>query len=77
MNTLRNIIDQCVKEREGYKLVNNIWHKRRTSKELRLSAQIGEYDMDYVILNLGSDVNILPKKTWGVMGKPNMVWSLV
>ena len=31
--------------------------------------------MNGVILDLGSDVNILPKKTWEKMGKPKMVWS--
>ena len=32
-----------------------------TGKEMRLSAQIGEYDMDEVILDLGSEVNVLTK----------------
>jgi hypothetical protein len=27
------------------------------------NVQIGEYDVDNVILDLGSDVNVLPKKT--------------
>jgi len=35
-----------------------------------LIAQIGEYEMDLVILYLGSDANVLPKKTWERMGKP-------
>jgi hypothetical protein len=33
--------------------------------------------MDNVILDLGSDVNVLPKKTWEMMGKPKLIWSLV
>ena len=33
--------------------------------------------MDSVILDLGSDVNILTKKTWERMGKPQLVWSIV
>jgi hypothetical protein len=40
-------------------------------------VQIGEYDVDNVILKLGSDMNLLPKKTWGIMGKPKVVWYLV
>ena len=36
-------------------------HKRRTGREMRLSAQIGDYEMGQVILDLGSDANVLPK----------------
>jgi hypothetical protein len=28
-----------------------------------------------VILDLGSDVNVLPKETWEMMGKPKLFWS--
>ena len=31
--------------------------------------------MNKIILDLGSDVNIFPNKTWELMGKPKMVWS--
>jgi hypothetical protein len=48
-------------------LLNNNVHqlskKRRTNKELHLNAQIGEYDIDYVVLNIGSEVNVMTKKT--------------
>lgn len=27
------------------------------------------------MLDLGSDVNVVPKKTWELMGKPKLVWS--
>jgi hypothetical protein len=33
--------------------------------------------VDNIILDLGSDVNVLPKKTWELMGKPKLVWSPV
>jgi hypothetical protein len=33
--------------------------------------------VDNVILDLGSDVNVLPKKTREMMGKPKLIWSLV
>ena len=36
-------------------------HALRTRREMRLTAQIGEYEMDKVILDLGSDTNVLPK----------------
>lgn len=31
--------------------------------------------MDNIILDLGIDVNILPKITWEIMGKPKLTWS--
>ena len=42
---------------------------------MRLNAQIGEYDMIDVILDLGSEVNVLTKQTWEQMGKPTLEWS--
>ena len=42
------------------KTVNRV---QRTGREMRLNVQIGEYDMTDVILNLGSDINVLPKQT--------------
>jgi hypothetical protein len=35
--------------------------KKRTNKELHLNAQIREYDIDYVVLDLGSEVNVMTK----------------
>lgn len=43
-------------------------HKARTRHEMRLTAQIGKYEMDQVILNLGSDTNVFPKKNLGKNG---------
>jgi len=31
--------------------------------------------MDNIILNLGSDVNVLSKQTWETMGKLKLIWS--
>lgn len=42
---------------------------------MRLTAQIGEYEMDQVILDLGSEVNVMPKQTWKRMGRPTLQWS--
>lgn len=36
-------------------------HKKRTDYEMRLTVQIEEYEIDQVILDLGSNVNVLPK----------------
>ena len=40
-----------------------------------MNTQIGDYDMDYIILDLGSDVNILTRQTWESMGKTYLDWS--
>ena len=42
---------------------------------MRLTTQIGEYEMDQIILDLGLDVNVLPKQTWECMGMPILQWS--
>jgi hypothetical protein len=45
------------------KEVHQLSKKRRKNKELHLNAQIGEYDIYYVVLDLGSEVNVMTKKT--------------
>jgi hypothetical protein len=40
-----------------------------------MNSQIGEYDIDYVVLNLGSEVNVMMKKTWALMEKPKLIYS--
>jgi hypothetical protein len=45
------------------RVVNQVSRKRRTNKELHLNVQIGDYDIDYVVLNLGSEVNVMMKQT--------------
>lgn len=70
---IQKLINKCAgKENasEGYCVVKNIWkHKIRTRCEMRLTVQIGDYEMDQVSLDLGYDVNILPKHTWKTMGR--------
>jgi hypothetical protein len=39
-------------------------------REFILVAQLDEFEIKDVILDLGSVVNILPKKTWEALGKP-------
>jgi hypothetical protein len=66
LNELYKIIDHCVQERGvpiTERVVNQVLHRKRTNKEFRISTQIEEYDVDNVILDLGSDVNVLPKHT--------------
>jgi hypothetical protein len=44
-------------------------------REFKMTVELGSYEMDGVMLDLGSDVNILLKKSWELMGKPKLVWS--
>ena len=48
---------------EGLKdsTVNSL-HKKKTGKEMRMNIQIGDYEVDSVIMDLGTDVNILARK---------------
>jgi hypothetical protein len=55
--------------------VNQVSRKRRKIKELHLSAHIRDYDVDYVVLNLGSTVNVMMKHTWALMGKLKLIYS--
>ena len=40
-----------------------------------MTTQIRDYDMYYIILDLGSDVNILTIQTWEITGRPPLEWS--
>lgn len=51
--------------------------KKRIGHEMRLTAEIGEFEMDQVILDLGSDANVLLKQTWERMGRPALRWSSI
>ena len=44
---------------------------------MRLTAQIGDFEIDQVVLDLGSEANILPKQTWQRMGEPKLEWSTI
>jgi hypothetical protein len=45
--------------------------------QFRLNANIGYFNMGDIILDLGSEVNVLPKKTWQCMGEPTLGYSPV
>ena len=75
------MINKCVKKEnapEGPCVVRKIGkHKARTGREMRLTTKISEYEMDQVILDLGSDANIFRKQTWEIMGRHALQWSLI
>jgi len=77
---LQNILEKCSIEMEGKlepKTVNHLHTRRRKSREFRLNANIGDFNMGDIILDLGSEVNVLPKKTWKCMGEPTLGYSPV
>ena len=50
-------------------------NKKNTRKEIHMNIQLGDYQVESVILDLGLDVNILTRQTWQKMGRPTLVWS--
>ena len=71
----------CAKETNPpleVKDVNTLYkYKKRTGREMQLMAQIGDYEMEQLILDLRSDVNVLPKKTWQWMEETKLEWSTI
>ena len=53
------MIEEIPLEARPKKKVNQVRNKFKNGCELRMNARIGDYDMDYIILDLGFDVNIL------------------
>jgi hypothetical protein len=77
---LQNVLERCSAEAEGkleQKIVNHLYTRRITSREFRFNANIGDFNMRDIILDLGSEVNVLPKKTWKCMGEPTLGYSHV
>ena len=71
---VQRLIDYCdpaTAERE----VNQIKRYIHTGCEMRLNAVIGSYEMDEVVLDLGSEVNVMTKQTWETMAKPKLAFS--
>jgi hypothetical protein len=71
LNALYEMIDHCMQGRENpieQRVVNWVLHRKRTNKEFRLSVQIGEYDVDNIILDLGYNVNVFPNR-------PRILWE--
>ena len=55
----------------------NYLHKKKTGKEMLMSIQIGDYEVNPTILDLASNINILTKQTWEKMGQLALGWSPV
>jgi hypothetical protein len=80
VKVLKNMLEICKTDVEGnleQKIVNHLHIRRRTSREFRLNSNIGYFNMGDIILDLGFEVNVLPKKTWKCMGDPTLGYSHV
>ena len=72
---LQTMIEEVPIEPQPEKKVNQVWKKFKTGCKLKMIAQIGDYNMDYIILDLGSYVNILMQQTWESMGNTHLDYS--
>jgi hypothetical protein len=80
MKILQNVLEKCsieIEEKLEQKTDNHLHTRRITSREFKLNANIRYFNMGDIILDLGSKVNVLPKKTWQCMGEPTLGYSLV
>jgi hypothetical protein len=60
------MIESCHIDEKGkleHNIVNHLHSRQRTSREFRLNANIRDLNMGDIILDLGCEVNVLPKKT--------------
>jgi hypothetical protein len=80
MKILQKILEKCsskTEEKLEQKTANHLHNKRRKNREFRLNANIGDFNMGDIILDQGSKVNVLPKKTWQCMGETTLGYSNV
>lgn len=75
LKVLHNLLEKCNYGEEGVKRVNQVQKKRRTNREFKLNDNIRDFNMGDIILDLGSEVNVLLKKTWEAMGEPQLGYS--
>ena len=61
MHNLINKCEQPISLATANKVVHHIKKYIQIGREMWLSMQIGDYDMDELILDLGSEVNVLTK----------------
>ena len=59
---MRAFTEESQEDARLEKRVNHIGKRLKTGRELRMTTQTGDYNMDYIILDLGSNVNIINRK---------------
>jgi hypothetical protein len=55
--------------------VCHVSRRKCTWREFKMTTELGTYEMENIMLDLGFNINILPKKSWELMCKPKLVWS--
>ena len=55
------LIDENTDDMRPKKSVSHTKKRLKKGRELRMNAQIGYYYMEYIILDMGSDFNILTR----------------
>lgn len=66
LNVLRHLIEKCVQEKKAPTtqcIVNHVRQRIRMNHEFMLDVCIGGYDTKETILDLGSDFNVMPRRT--------------
>jgi len=58
---LQELINRCIGWNEPHIIRKLGRHASRTRREIRVITQIDDYEMEQVILDLGSDANVLTK----------------
>jgi hypothetical protein len=48
-----------------------------TGREFKMIVEIRSYEMDGAMLDLYSNMNIMLKNSWELMGKLNLIWSSI
>jgi hypothetical protein len=72
---LQSLLEKCNHEEEmklEQNIVNHFHRKTRKNREFGLNSNIVDFSMGDIILDLGYEVNVLPKKTWECMGEPTL-----
>jgi hypothetical protein len=49
--------------------VHQVRKHNHMGREVKMRSKLKSHEMDIVMLDVGSDVNIVPKKSWDLMGK--------
>jgi hypothetical protein len=78
LKVLQSLLEKCNFGEEiklEHKTVNQVRKKTRKKREFILNANIGDFNMGDIILDLGYGVNVMPKKTWESMGEPTLGYS--
>ena len=65
VGNLQALLNGCIGKEDPVTKIKDVHkiyeQKRYVGREMRLTTQIGDYEMNQVILDLGSDANVLPK----------------